>query len=79
MTAVSQTSVCSLRHLRSIKSYLDWNREKALDHDTLNIIDEDRWFEEMDQTRKAAGHNVAGKKGGTLHLHAASDTCLQPR
>lgn len=63
MTAVSQTSVCSLRHLRSIKSYLDWNREKALDHDTLNIIEEDRWFEEMDQTRKAAGHNVAGKKG----------------
>lgn len=63
MTAISQTSVCSRRHLSNIKSYLDWGREKALAHDTINIIDEDRWFEEMDETREALGHNVAGKAG----------------
>ena len=63
MTAVSQTSVCSKRHLANIKSYLDWDREKALGHDTLNIIDERRWFQEMDETRESMGHNVAGKAG----------------
>lgn len=63
MTAISQTSVCSKRHLANMKSYLDWNREKALAHDTINIIDEERWFEEMDETRESLGHNVAGKVG----------------
>lgn len=63
MTAVKQVSVCSDRHLRNIRSYLDWNREKALAHDTLNIADEGRWFEEMDETREAHGHNRPGKSG----------------
>lgn len=51
MTAVKQVSVCSERHLRNIRSYLDWSREKVLVHDTQNIIDENRWFEEMHATR----------------------------
>lgn len=63
MTAIKQTSVTSRKHLASLKAYLDWNREKALAHDTLNIIDENRWFEEMDETREAAGHNKPGKSG----------------
>ena len=63
MTAVSQTSVCSRRHLANIRAYLDWGRDKAIAHDTLNIIDEGRWFQEMDETRDAAGHNAAGKAG----------------
>lgn len=63
MTAISQTSVCSKSHLANIRSYLDWDREKALGHDTLNIIDERRWFQEMDETRESMGHNVAGKAG----------------
>lgn len=63
MTAVSQTSVCSKRHLANIKSYLDWDREKALVHDTLNIIDERRWFQEMDETREQFHHNEPGKAG----------------
>lgn len=63
MTAIKQTSVTSRKHLASLKAYLDWNREKALAHDTLNIIDENRWFEEMDETRETAGHNKPGKSG----------------
>lgn len=63
MTAVKQVSVCSERHLRNIRSYLDWNREKVLAHDTQNIIDEDRWCEEMHATREQFGHNAPGKAG----------------
>ena len=63
MTAIKQKSVCSRQHLASIKKYLDWGREKALAHDTLNIADEGRWFEEMDDTREAYGHNAPGKVG----------------
>lgn len=50
-------------HLQNLKRYFDWDREKVLDHDTQHIIDEDRWFEEMDATREAAGHNRPGKQG----------------
>ena len=63
MTAVKQVSVCSERHLRNIRSYLDWNREKVLAHDTQNIIDEGRWFEEMRATREQFHHNEPGKVG----------------
>ena len=63
MTAIKQTSVTSRKHLARLKTYLDWNKEKALDHDTQNIIKENRWFEEMDETREMAGHNSAGKSG----------------
>ncbi len=37
MTAISQTSVCSKRHLANIRTYLDWDREKALG------LGEDEW------------------------------------
>lgn len=63
MTAVKQTSVTSRGHLARLKDYLDWGRDKALAHDTQNIIDERRWFEEMDETREAFGHNKPGKAG----------------
>lgn len=63
MTAVKQKSVCSRQHLASIKKYLNWDREKVLAHDTLNIAEEGRWFEEMDATREAYGHNAPGKRG----------------
>ncbi len=50
MTAIKQTSVCSKKHLSRLKGYLSWDREKALAHDTQNIIDEERWFQEMSDT-----------------------------
>lgn len=61
MTAIKQVSVHSARHLKNVESYLDWHRDKALAHDTFNIIDEDRAFIEMDETRRSAGHDVPGK------------------
>lgn len=47
MTAIKQTSVCSEKHLSRLKDYLSWDRDKALAHDTQNIISEERWFQEM--------------------------------
>ena len=63
MTAIKQMSVCSERHLSRLRDYLSWDREKALAHGTQNIIDEDRWFQEMADTRKAMGHDRPGKAG----------------
>lgn len=65
MTAVKQTSVKSARHLKRLESYLDWERDKALDHDSLNLAAGDcgGMFREMDSTREAYGHNRPGKAG----------------
>ena len=63
MTAIKQTSVCSERHLARLRDYLSWDRDKALAHGTQNIIDDDRWFQEMADTRAAMGHDRPGKAG----------------
>lgn len=65
MTAVKQTSVKSARHLRRLESYLDWGREKALDHWTQNLCAGDcrGAFREMDATRRAYGHDLPGRAG----------------
>lgn len=63
MTAVKQTSVTSRKHLARLKGYLAWDKDKVLAHDSQNIIEEGRWFEEMDETRKAYGHDKPGKAG----------------
>lgn len=63
MTAIKQTSVCSERHLARLRDYLSWDRDKALAHDTQNVIEGDRWFEEMADTRRAMGHDRPGKAG----------------
>lgn len=46
-----------------MRGYLDWGRDKALAHETMNVIDERRWWREMDETREALGHNRPGKAG----------------
>lgn len=63
MTAIKQTSVCSEKHLSRLKDYLSWDRDKALAHDTQNIISEERWFQEMADTRNAMGHDKPGEAG----------------
>ena len=63
MTAIKQTSVCSEKHLARLRDYLSWDRDKALAHGTQNIIDDDRWFQEMADTRAAMGHDRPGKAG----------------
>ena len=78
MTAAKQVSVCSERHLRNIRSYLDWNREKVLAHDTQNIIDEGRWFEEMRTTREQLHHNEPGKAARAAHTCSMSPSTSIP-
>ncbi len=63
MTVIKQTSVTSPKHLARLKGYLSWDKDKVLAHDTMNIMEERRWFEEMDETREAFGHNKPGRKG----------------
>ncbi|WP_308623431.1 relaxase/mobilization nuclease domain-containing protein [uncultured Enorma sp.] len=63
MAVIKQTSVTSWKHLSRLKGYLNWSKDKSLAHDALNIIDEGRWFEEMDETRKSMGHNAPGNAG----------------
>lgn len=63
MTAIKQTSVCNEKHLARLRDYLSWDRDKALAHGTQNIIDDDRWFQEMADTRAAMGHDRPGKAG----------------
>lgn len=65
MTAIKQVSVCSRAHLGRLESYLDWGRDKALDHGSQNLASRDcrGMFREMDDTREAAGHNIPGKAG----------------
>lgn len=65
ITAIKQVSVKNPRHLKRLESYLDWEREKALDHDTQNLIAEDckGIFREIDATRETYGHNRPGRAG----------------
>lgn len=51
-------------HLKRLESYLDWNRDKALDHDTQNLArtgSARSHMREMDATREAYGHNRPDK------------------
>ena len=74
MTAIKQMSVCSERHLSRLRDYLSWDREKALAHGTQNIIDEDRWFQEMADTRKAMGHDMPGAPTCSTRYSGSSPT-----
>ena len=63
MTAIKQTSVCSERHLARLRDYLSWDRDKALAHGTQNVIDDDRWFQEMADTRGPWGTTGQARPG----------------
>lgn len=69
MTVVKQVAVTRPRHMASLRRYLDFEgrdgqgREKACGHGSQNIADERRWFEEMDATREAHGHNSPSRAG----------------
>lgn len=70
MTAVKQMSVKSTRHMKRLESYLDWERDKALAHESRNLTSETckGMFREMDATRKAYGHDRAGRAGCSTTL-----------
>ncbi len=64
MTVIKQVTVKSRGHLKRMGSYLDWGRDKALDHGTQNLTRTDSarsCLREMDATREAYGHNRPGK------------------
>lgn len=64
MPAVKQVTVKSRSHLKRLESYLDWDRDKALDHGTQNLTrtgSARSCMREMDVTREGDGHNWPGK------------------
>lgn len=63
MSAIKQVAVTSAAHAGSLGKYL--NDERALMHDSQHITNEGRWFEEMDATREAYGHNAPGRAGAS--------------
>ena len=63
MSAIKQVAVTSTAHASSLGKYL--NDERALMRDSQHIANEDRWFEEMDATREAYGHNAPGRAGAS--------------
>lgn len=65
MTAVKQMSVKGTRHMKRLESYLDWERDKALAHESRNLTSETckGMFREMDSTRRAYGHDRPGRAG----------------
>lgn len=77
MSAIKQVAVTSAAHAGSLGKYL--NDERALMRDSQHIANEDRWFEEMDATREAYGHNAPGRAGGVNDLHVPPSHRIQPR
>ena len=63
MTAIKQVAVTSAAHAGSLGKYL--NDERALMRGSQHIANEGRWFEEMDATREAYGHNAPGRAGAS--------------
>lgn len=74
MTVVKQTGVHSARHSKSLERYLDWGRDKVEGHGTQHLVRDGSAKEcirEMDDTRRAYGHDRPGKAGAkaTLAYH----------
>lgn len=69
MTIVKTAGVCSARHARNLRAYIEG--KDALVRETVNVIEEDRAFEEMAETRRLAGHDRPSRKGAqnTIMLH----------
>lgn len=63
MTAIKQKAICSIAHWSNAASYLD--DERALARESQNLVNEDEWAAEMNNTREAYGHNKPGKQGAT--------------
>ena len=64
MPAVKQVTVKSRSHLKRLESYLNRDRDKALDHGTQNLTrtgSARSCMREMDATREGDGHNWPGK------------------
>lgn len=69
MTIIKTTGVTSAKHARNLRDYIEG--KDAVLRDSMNIIDEERAFEEMAKTRRLAGHDKPARKGSknTILLH----------
>lgn len=69
MTIVSQKAVASAKHARKLKDYIEG--KDALLRDCINVFEPHRAFEEMAETRRAAGHDRPSRRGAanTVMLH----------
>lgn len=61
MSIIKQKAVASERHATNLRDYI--NDKDALLRDSQNLIDEEDWYQEMDDVREAAGHNQAARGG----------------
>lgn len=61
MTIIKTVSVASTSHMDSLARYLDDGR--AIARGSQNLLDENRWKQEMEVTRKAYGHDVPARAG----------------
>ncbi len=55
MTAIKQKAVISNAHGKNLRRYID--HKDALLRDSQNLINPQKWFQEMDATREDHGHN----------------------
>lgn len=69
MTIIKTAGVCSARHARNLRAYIEG--KDALVRETVNVIEEGRAFEEMAEARRFAGHDRPSRKGAknTIMLH----------
>lgn len=61
MTIIKQVSITSPAHLSNLEKYL--NDDRALAKDSQHLINENRWYKEMNETREAYGHNKPARTG----------------
>lgn len=61
MTAIKTVAVTSGSHMANLARYL--NDDRALARDTQHIVNEGRWVKEMEETRKAYGHDAPVRAG----------------
>lgn len=69
MTIVKTRGVCSARHARNLRAYVEG--KDAVLRETVNVIEEARAFKEMAETRRLAGHDRPARRGArnTIMLH----------
>lgn len=61
MTIIKQKAVASERHATNLREYI--NDKNALLRDSQNLMDPEDWYQEMDDIRESAGHNVSARGG----------------
>lgn len=69
MTAIKQKAVTTAAHAKALGLYL--NDDRVLAKDSQNLVDPNRWEQEMARTRKSYGHDAPSRAGAknTIMYH----------